>query len=187
MAAAFRRVRKFNQVLFPQFESLKQGRLAKVYYLVKDYKAVLVSTYTYAKEKPIRVLLQLSALGLGSYVWKNNPSFSSYVDALLESSGQLAQVSSSIRNRHSDACVRELTECYHQSRLSSKNLGLFTLIFKDNFPDDCDIYDRNCYYMKPRWTSIKERFVDIGFLGRWYQLEKTMIDFDVNDEEFQNS
>ncbi len=175
---------KLNHALFPQFESLKQGRLAKVYYLVKDYKAVFFSAFTYAKEKPIRVIFQLSALGLGSYAWTNNPSFTSYIDALLESSGQLTQVSSLIRNKNSDSYVRGLIECYYQNRLRSINFGVFTLVLKEKYSNDCDIFDRNCYYTKPRWLSMKDRFVDIGFLGRWYQLEKAMIDFDVNEDEF---
>ncbi len=182
--AALRKARKLNQALFPQFESLKQGRLAQVYYLVKDYKAVFLSAFTYTRDKPLKVILQLTTLGLGSYAWNRNPNFTSYTDSLMESSNQLMQVSGLIRNRNSDSYVRDLTECFHQNRLRCRNFGIFTLIFKDNYGEECDLYDKNCYYMKPRWLSMKDQFVDIGFLGRWYQLEKAMIDFDINEEEF---
>lgn len=182
--AAWRRISKVNQALFPQFESLKHGRLAKVYYLVRDYKAVAKSAVTYARERPIKFLSQLGIVGLSSYCWTQRPDMQSYEEELFKSSNDLVQISSLIRNKNTDAYIRDLISSYYQKRLACKNLGLFSIIIKNDFPKDCDVYDKNCYYLQPRWIKIHERIVDFGFIGRWFILENAMLDYDVNDEEF---
>ena len=182
--AAWKNVTKVNRALFPQFESLKQGRLAKAYLLVTDYKAVAKSAVIYIREKPIKFASQLGILGLCAYCSSQRPDLQSYADELFKSSNDLLQVSSLVRNKASDAIVRDLITSYHQNRLVCKNLGLFSIILKYDFPDECDAYDKNCYYVQPRWIKLYERIVDIGMLGRWFMLEKAMVDYDVNDDEF---
>ena len=185
--ASWRQVKKVNQALFPQFESLKQGRLAKVYYLVRDYKAVGASAIKYARERPIKVMLQLSTLGLGSYSYTKNPNLQSYEDSLKASAHQLLQVSSLIRNKKSESYVNELMECLDQCRLTRRSFGIFSVLLKNEFSQEYDSVNKNCYYVQPRWLNIYDRIVDIGFLDRWFLLEKAMEDYDVNDEEFVNS
>eukprot|EP00112_Aurelia_sp_Birch-Aquarium-sp1_P011994 Seg2517.5 transcript_id=Seg2517.5/GoldUCD/mRNA.D3Y31 product="Mitochondrial import inner membrane translocase subunit Tim29" protein_id=Seg2517.5/GoldUCD/D3Y31 len=185
--ASWRQVKKVNQALFPQFESLKQGRLAKVYYLVKDYKAVGASAIEYARKRPIKVILQLSTLGLGSYSYTKNPNLQSYEDNLKASAHQLLQVSSLIRNKNSESYVNELMESLDQNRLTWRSFGIFSVLLKNEFSQEYDSVNKNCYYVQPRWLNIYDRIVDIGFLDRWFLLEKAMEDYDINDEEFANT
>ena len=173
-----------NQALFPQFESLKHGRLAKVYHLVRDYKAVANSAVTYVRERPIKFISQLGIVGLGVYCWSQKPDMQSYADELFKSSNELLQVSSLVRNKASDTFVRDLITSYNQNRLTCRSVGVFSVILRNDFPDECDSYDKNCYYVQPRWTKLHERIVDVGILGRWFMLEKAMVDYDVNEEEF---
>ena len=182
--AAWRKVSKVNQALFPQFESLKHGRLAKVYHLVRDYKAVANAAVKYARDRPIKFLSQLGIVGLATYGWNQRPNMQCYSDQLFKSSNDLLQVSSLIRNKKTDAYVRDLITSYYHNRLVCKNLGLFSVIIQNDFPEDCDSYDKNCYYVQPRWTKLHERIVDIGLLGRWFILEKAMVDYDINEYEF---
>lgn len=182
--ASWKSISKFNQALFPQFESLKQGRLAKVYYLIRDYKAVAKSGVTYARDRPIKLLSQLGIVGLSTYCWIQRPNMQAYADDLFRNSNELLQISRLTRNKKTDLYIRDLITSYYQNRLTCQNLGLFSIIFNNDYPEECDAYDKNCFYMQPRWINIHERIVDFGFLGRWFMLEKMMVDYDVNDEEF---
>ena len=155
-----------------------------MYYLMRDYKAVANSAVVYVRERPIKFISQLGLVGLGAYCWSQRPGMQSYTDELLKSSNELLQVSNLIRSKTSEAFVRDLVTSYYQNQLTCKNFGLFSVILKNDFPNDCDAYDKNCYYMQPRWKKLHERIVDIGMLGRWFMLENAMIDFDVNNEEF---
>eukprot|EP00795_Rhopilema_esculentum_P008734 gene8734-14756_t len=182
--AGWKQLSRVNQALFPQFESLKHGRLAKLFHLVRDYKAVAISGVKYARKRPIKFGSQLIILGSCTYLWTKTPDMQSYENDLFDNSNQLLQVSSLIRNRRSESYIRELIECYYQGRLTCKNFGIFSLVMKSDFGNECDTFDKNCYYRQPRWTTLQERIVDIGFHGRWLFLESYMTDFDVNDEQF---
>nr|CAD7601450.1 unnamed protein product [Timema genevievae] len=50
----------------------------------------------------------------------------------------------------------------------------------------CGIYSSQCDYLKPRFTELTDRVLDVGFLGRWWILHNIMRDFDVNPIEFLN-
>ncbi len=63
-------------------------------------------------------------------------------------------------------------------------------MWRDRFSDQVGAFTATCEYTKPRfletlglWRS-DSRLVDIGFLGRWWILEKKMHDCDINEDEW---
>ena len=187
MANAWKGMTKVNQALFPQFESLKHGRLARIYNIYHDYKEVFKSALMYLKDHPVKSLIQVSGLGALSYVWRNNPDELSFTEHLTENSNKLLMVSDLIRNKESNRQVRQTLAYHTEGRLERKSFGFFSLILLSNLGQECDTYEKHCVYAQPRWTNITERIVDVGILGRWIYLEHAMIDYDINDDEFLNT
>lgn len=179
-----RRANRINDVFLPQFENLKQRKLGRsAYNLYFDYKTVFKDSITYAKEKPLRTVLSLAGVGAACFIYQNNPDEQSFADALMESSNELLQLANLIRNPSSDHCVQQLWKLHCEGRLKRQSLGLFSVVFEQNLSSDCDLYEKHCSYVQPRWKHLWSRVVDIGFMGHWFLLEKAMVNYDVNEAE----
>lgn len=94
------------------------------------------------------------------------------------------QVGEPIRNPVSVQHIKWLEQCYNEGLIRRLNLGILSLIWLDNYDRDCYIYKAVCPYLKPRYVTFYERIVDVGFLERWWLLERKMKDYDINEAEF---
>ena len=182
--SAFRNVNRINNMFLPQFENLKQRKLGRsAYNVFVDYKAVFKDSYLYAKEKPLRSATTLGViLGL-YYLYHENPDVNSYEDALLDCANELLQISHLVRNPSSDNYVQKLLKYRNQERIRIQSFGILTLVWLSEFGPSCDLYEKHCEYVQPRWKSFPQRVIDIGILGHWYFLEEAMKDYDVNEAE----
>lgn len=184
LRTVFGKLNRVNSMFLPQFENLRQRKLGKsAINIFVDYKAVFTDFYHEAKDKPLRFLTMLATFGSLYYIYEQNPDINSYDDELLECANELLQISHLIRNPSSDSYVQKILKFRSQERIRIQSLGLFSVVWVCEFGPDCDLYERHCYYTQPRWKSFPEKFLDVGFLGRWYYLQKAMIDYDVNEFE----
>lgn len=184
LRSAFRNVNRINNMFLPQFENLKQRKLGRsAYNIFIDYKAVCKDSYLYAKEKPLRSATTLGVLLGLYYLYHENPDVNSYEDALLECSNELLQLSHLIRNPSSDNYVQKLLKYRNQERIRIQSFGILSLVWVSEFGPSCDLYEKHCEYVQPRWKSFPQQMIDVGILGHWYFLEKAMIDYDVNEAE----
>lgn len=171
-------------MFLPQFENLKQRKLGRsAYNIFIDYNAVFKDSYLYVKEKPLRSATTLGVLLGLYYLYHENPDVNSYEDALLECSNELLQLSHLIRNPSSDNYVQKLLKYRNQERIRIQSFGILSLVWVSEFGPSCDLYEKHCEYVQPRWKSFPQQMIDVGILGHWYFLEKAMIDYDVNEAE----
>jgi len=180
--------RAVNQRLFPQFESLKQGRLAKVFDLYRDYKQVTVDVVQYIKTKPLRFTIYSCTFGGVLYGFYNNPNMATYTDQLLESCNRHSLISDLIRNERSNDYLKELMNYRNQDRLVHWNFGIVSIILAEPYSRFHDKFEKHVSNLKYRWyrpEDWKERIIDVGFLNQWYYLDRIMIDYDVNEKEFE--
>lgn len=152
--------------------------------LYADYKEVFVDTIKDCKERPLRASVYSTVLGSAYYLHKHNPDEDSYREHLIQYSIKLMQVGESIRNPISVQYVKWLEQCSNQGIIRRFNIGIISLIWLDNYDKECSLYKAVCPYLKPRYLTIYERIIDVGLLDKWWMLEKKMIDYDVNSEEF---
>lgn len=126
------------------------------------------------------------AIVLGScfYSSLHNPDEASLRREIIREGLRLILVGESIRNPVSVQHITQLEQCCNEKTLRRLNLGILSLIWLDNYDKDCCLYKATCSYLKPRYVTFYERIVDIGFLDKWWILEKKMRDYDVNDAEF---
>ena len=183
----WRNAKQLNQKLFPQFESLKQGRLAKAFDLYRDYKQAFIDVFKHIKEKPVKSGVQATLLGLASYSNIHNPDLDSYKETLFSASNEHSLISDLIRNKQSIKKVKWLMKLYSEDRLIRYNLVVCSVILQKKHSTYNDSVEKHCSTIDSRWVYFedwKERFVDIGYLGRWYLMDKIMIDYDINEDEF---
>ena len=185
--SAFSKVNRINNMFLPQFENLKQRKLGRsAINIFVDYKAVFKDFFHQAKEKPFRSLTALAALGSLYYVYEQNPDVNSYEDTVLECANELLQISHLIRNPSSDNYVQKILKFRSQERIRIQSFGIFSLVWVAEFGPDCDLYEKHCHYTQPRWKAFPQKVIDVGFLGHWYNLEKAMKDYDVNEAELDD-
>lgn len=178
---------RVNNTLLPQFETLKQHRLGKsAYNIYVDYKNVFVDFLKGIKDKPLKSVFQLGLVGTGYLVYRHNPNENIYYDTLMENTLALLEISNNIRNRDSDSYTQNIQKLYNQGRLQRQSFGLFSVMLLKDYGKDYDGYEKHCYYTKTRWVYLWKQVIDIGAVGRWYYLEKSMTDFDINYDEFKD-
>lgn len=191
MAAGVRKVlqtaNRVNNTLLPQFENLKQRKLGKsAFNIYVDYKNVFVDFLKGVKDRPLKSVVQLGLVGAGYLIYRHNPDENTYYDTLMENSLELLQINSNIRNPDSDSYTQSIQKLYNQGRLQRQGFGLFSLMLLKDYGKDYDGYERHCYYTKTRWVYLWKQVIDIGAMGHWYYLEKSMTDFDINYEELKD-
>ncbi|XP_066586204.1 mitochondrial import inner membrane translocase subunit Tim29 [Prorops nasuta] len=149
-----------------------------------DYKEVAIDVAKESREKPLKAATYITLLGSSYYICKHNPDEDSFREQLLQSSMKVMQVGEAIRNPETSKHVKFLESCYNEGVIRHISLGLFSFIWIDNYDKDLTLYKAVCKYLKPEYLTFHKRIVDIGFLDKWWLLEKKMIDYDINETEF---
>ena len=173
-----------NRALLPQMQTIRDSRLGKPLYLIYvDYKNVFFEFCQFLYKKPLKAVRNFSLIGGLIGIWYTNPESDSYTAQLMENANTLLLLSSSVRNPNCNATIQSLVELNSQNRLSVHNFGFFSLVRQKEHSDISCFYEARCDYLKQRWLYMYKDIVDIGLLGKWYFLEKAMVDYDVNEEE----
>lgn len=154
--------------------------------VAKDYYESTMGIGTYVKENPYKSSLVTVITGCAYYCASTNPDDNSYRSRLIDSTNSMLYVPSTVRNQSTVKQLEYLEKCYNAGVVKRLNLILFSVIWIDEFNDNIQVYKANCKYLKPSIFSVHQRAVDIGFLATWWNLEKLMVDYDVNPEEWKD-
>lgn len=152
--------------------------------LFNDYKDVAVETFQESKAKPVKASFYLSLTGGLLYTCFTNPSENSYFAELTKYDTDMSFVSEAIRNPYAVKYMHSLLKQKMQGELHYQDFELFSIIWKYDASQKVGIYEAKCKYLKPLWSEFRERFVDIGFCGKWWMLDRRMTDYDVNPNEW---
>ena len=97
----------------------------------------------------------------------------------------LLVVGDNIRNPSSAEFVSFLNQCQGEKTLRRLDLGVISLLLRMDLNPDCAVYINQCDFLKPTYVEqLTERLVDIGIAGRWRILDRKMVDYDVNPDEW---
>jgi hypothetical protein len=109
----------------------------------------------------------------------------SYRANVIEAHTDMAYTSSSIQNKQVISYLKGLEQMHNNGMIRYFSFGLFSLVWRDNYDPHLGLFEAQCDYLKPSYLEIlQQRVVDVGFLNRWWLLERNMKDFDVNDDEW---
>lgn len=96
-------------------------------------------------------------------------------------SNEILLVSPTQRRPDAVEHLRLLEKCYNANIIRRLSLGVVSVIWVDNYSDMCNTYECTCSYLELSYIDFFKRIIDIGFINKWWLLEKRMEDFDVND------
>ena len=178
---------QINRTLLPQMQTIRESKLGKPFYLIYvDYKNVFFDFCQFIYKKPLKAARNFSVLGVLAGIWYTNPEGDTYAAQLMENANTLSLLSNKVRNPKCNETIQQLVTLNSENRLTVHNFGLFSLVRQKEHDDTSCVYEEKCYYLKERWLYMYKDIVDVGLLGKWYFLEKAMVDFDVNDVELPN-
>lgn len=176
-------------------ERLKGGRIERyVNYwkgVATDYKEALKELKQSCREKPLKASIIGSAFISAWYANRHNPDEKSFNDLLVKVNNDLTMVSELCRNNTSMQHQFEIVRAQNAGVLRHWNLGLFSIIWRDNYNTDFGHVKAKCKYLTVGYTDIlfneRERIVDVGFLDNWWFTNKAMEEYDVNQDEWDES
>lgn len=148
--------------------------------LAKDYTDVALSVRQEAKDKPIKVAGYVTGLGLLYYCNTHNPNLQSFRAKYLECANDIALISENLVNRETLNHIRYIDDCYNAKLIRYLNLGIASIIWVDNYSDECDVYASQCKYLKVPYSTFKDRILDVGFCNIWWIISRKMLDYDIN-------
>lgn len=153
--------------------------------LFRDYKDVFYESLNDIKGNPKKSIIIFSLLGGVTICWQMNPNDISYRESVIKNSHRVFLLGTAIRN---PACVEylKLIETYYnQGRIQRISLGLCSFIVLNSKSSNTALYRENCEYLQPSYLSmISNNILDVGFLDKWWIMERKMLDYDVNPEEW---
>lgn len=148
-----------------------------------DYVEVAKDAYKDMKSKPLKTLVYAAVGSAFITTWKLRPDAESYTDRLLDHCNEFHLCSQLVRNRETAKYLEEIVTLLSVDELEYKSFGLFSVILERETSPTCQNYHVTCKYVRRRWWNKWTRIVDFGFWGRWWALDRAMVDYDVNDTE----
>ncbi|KAL4237077.1 hypothetical protein ACF0H5_005461 [Mactra antiquata] len=154
--------------------------------ILNDYKDVAIETGQDMKKHPLKSSIYISLITSTLVLMKTRPSEQNLHDRLTECTTDIMLVGERIRNPKSETAIDEYSRYANEGRLRCYNLGVCTLVCLKSHSKDVKLYSANCKYTEPHWTEFFSTVYDVGVFGKWRNLEKAMIDFDINTEEWDD-
>ncbi|CAD5113579.1 DgyrCDS2742 [Dimorphilus gyrociliatus] len=153
--------------------------------IMDDYRTAVVETGQDMKKKPLKSGIYLTILGSLLYMGKNNPSMTDFEENLIINTNELLQVGDPIRNPTSNNHMQRISGLRNEGVLKRTSFGIFSIVWYDNYDPIVDVYEARCKHLKVGWVELfRERVIDIGFLNKWWWIQKAMEDYDINPEEW---
>ena len=176
-------VRRPSPAMWRRFE--RWGQPVKT--ILNDYVDVTKDALSGMWKHPVKALLYALSGGAIVAAWKKRPDFAGYVNDVLEYSNEISQCSTVIRNPHAQAYIERCIHLKSEGYLLYMNFGIFSIILLRKHSPECKNYHETCKHLQPKFWTVYERVVDVGFWGKWHVLEQQMVDFDVNGEQLEKS
>ena len=148
-----------------------------------DYVEVTKDAYKELRTKPVKSLVYALIGTSFLATWRTRPDKESYTDHLLGHCNEFHLCSQPVRSKETASYLENIVTKVSVEELEYKNLGLFAVMLERESSPVCQNYHVTCKYVRRRWWQRWTRVVDVGFWGRWWALNRAMVDFDVNEEE----
>lgn len=173
---------KISSIQFPEkYKDTIIERWATYWkYFLKDYKDAVLGVRNEFRDKPVKSWTYLSLIALATYLAKNNPDETHFRDDLLKYCNEVLLVHPDLQNPVTVQHLTYLHRCYNEGVIRRLNFGICSFMWIHDYDQACFIYKSTCNYLKPEYRTLTDRIIDVGFLNRWWNLEKKIIDYDVN-------
>lgn len=117
-----------------------------------------------------------------------NPDMNDFMEQRVGWCNEIALVGRSIRNPASENHLKDVNKLLNQSRLECYDLILCSLLIRESYDPQCELYPAQCSFLQPTYFEmLTEKLVDFGAFGRWWLIDRVMKDYDVNEKEIEAS
>lgn len=176
-------------------DRLKGGRIEKYtnYWkgVMTDYSVAMKELGQSCREKPMKTAMVGTTILSAWYANRHNPDEESFRNMMAEINNEITLVPELTRNKQSTKHQLDIVRAHNAGLLRHWNLGLFSILWKDNYSTDFSHFKSKCKYLTVGYTDIlfheRERIVDIGFLDCWWYTKKAMLDHDICPEEWNEN
>lgn len=153
--------------------------------ILLDYVEVSKDILTGFKSNPAKAVLVLSLGSTVAALAKKCPDYSSYKNEVIEYSNELGLCAKTNRNDQTKLYIDRISSMINDCSVRHLNLGVCSLIIQRSYSCKCQNYHEVCKYLKPRKWMFYREIIDVGIWDQWLILTRTMVDFDVNHNEFK--
>lgn len=145
-----------------------------------DYREVALEVKKDIKQKPLKALI-LGTTFTGLYFSaKHNPDGVSFRDAYLKAANEILLVHPSCQRKEAVEHLKNIEIYYNNHTIRRLNCGVASIMWIDDFSDECSTFEAQCSYLKLQYSKFTSRILDVGFLDNWWILSNKMIDYDIN-------
>ncbi|KAJ0175061.1 hypothetical protein K1T71_009202 [Dendrolimus kikuchii] len=174
---------KYSQkIRFP--EKLKGTKLEKWadYWknLVIDYRQMLQELRSDIQDEPMKALKWSLVIATMYALAKNNPNEMEFKDTIKRMGNEIALVNEDCLNPKSIDHLRFIDMCYNQGVIHYRSFGLVSFMYTSDLSESCDLYKAHCKYMQPTYFSLPSKIIDVGLMGRWWNIYIKTTNYDVN-------
>lgn len=145
-----------------------------------DYRQMLQDLRADIQEDPKKAFKWGAGIASVVILARNNPNEFDFKDSLKRISNEVVLVNEKCINPKSVAHLRYLDTCFNQGVLHYRSLGIASIMYTSELNDECDLYKSQCSYLQPSYLSFPSRIVDVGFMGRWWNISMKTNNYDVN-------
>lgn len=132
------------------------------------------------KDYPVRSSVYGSIALFAYTCYKTNPNYNLFTDRMRYSQNLVSLVYPESQNPNAIKHLSYLEKCRNEDTIRITSLALFSIIWVHDFSSKLSTADAQCKYLQPELSTFKERIIDVGFMGKWWNIEKQMKDYDVN-------
>jgi len=173
-------------------QKLKGGRIEKwADYWVNlsvDYRDSFKTIGQQMRDNPAKASVYISAVVFGIHSCRTNPNERDLRNSLVDNLNGVAMMSPAQRSPTANAKLCHIVDCFNNDTLRYQSLGLFSIVWEDNYNSDCAAYKATVGHLKPKYaTFLQERVLDVGFLGKWWYSSQLLGQVDVNELEWDSN
>ncbi|KAI6655545.1 hypothetical protein LOD99_2044 [Oopsacas minuta] len=162
-----------------RFSSYKQS----ITNILTDYAETFRSFGKYFRDNPIKCSISSSAFLLLAYFTYHCPDKYSYANEIISNTNEISLLPYRLRKRTTQDQIFHLMLLLDQGSICTFSIGPCRIAYKRRTPFNNRLYYFNSKFLIPSHLTFLDRILDIGFMNKWWFMDKFMLDYDVSDEE----
>lgn len=111
---------------------------------------------------------------------KTNPNKREFTNQLMASEQLVSLVSVQSQRPETVEYLKMIEQSQNEDTLRITSLGLFSIMWIDDFASELSTYDAKCDYLQPELKTFHQRIIDIGWMNTWWNLKTNLKNYDVN-------
>lgn len=148
-----------------------------------DYKNAANDTLISIRNRPLKAAIYTGLFSTAVYLTRSKPSAEDFAAEVIENKTKMTLLSDSVRNKECDSHLKKLSRHMAKNQLRYQNLVFFSVIYSSEYDSDNKFYESQCKYLKPKWSEIFDKVLDVGCCGKWWVMRYKMTDYDIDFEQ----